>query len=114
VESLGIQVDQIQAVGGGLKSPAWLEILGKVMHRPIRTVLEPDTGHIGNMLLCARGLRVIESIEDTARKIVVYDREVDYPEPNPVYERQYGLFLDLYQDLKARYRRAFASQRVAH
>jgi len=109
VESLGIRVDQIQAVGGGLKSPAWLDILGRVMNRPIRTVREPDTGHIGNMLLCARALNLFDSIEEAAGRIVRYDREVHYPEANPVYERQYRLFLQLYDDLKDRYRQAFAA-----
>lgn len=108
VESLGIRVGQIQAVGGGLKSPAWLEILGKVMNRPIRTVREPDTGHIGNMLLCARALGLFDSIEEAAGRIVSYEREVHCPEADPVYERQYRLFLQLYEDLKPRYRQAFA------
>jgi xylulokinase len=109
IESLGIRVEQIQAVGGGLKSPAWLDILGKVMNRPVRTVREPDTGHIGNMLLCARALGMFDSIEEAAGKIVSYDREVHYPEVNPVYERQYRLFLRLYEDLKPRFREAFAA-----
>jgi xylulokinase len=109
VESLGIRVDQIQAVGGGLKSPAWLDILGKVMNRPIRTVREPDTGHIGNMLLCARALGLFRSIEEAAGRIVSYERKVHYPEANPVYERQYRLFLQLYEDLKFRYQDAFAT-----
>ncbi|MBN1836990.1 MAG: hypothetical protein JW820_14135, partial [Spirochaetales bacterium] len=109
VESLGIQVGQIQAVGGGLKSPAWLDILGRVMNRPVRTVREPDTGHIGNMLLCARALGIFDSIEEAAAGIVRYDRQVHYPEPDPVYERQYGVFLQLYEDLKPRYREAFGA-----
>jgi xylulokinase len=106
VESLGIRVAQIQAVGGGLKSLAWLEILGKVMNRPVRTVREPDTGHIGNMLLCARALGMFDSIEQAAARIVRFDREVHFPQPDPVYERQYRLFLQLYEDLKASYRQA--------
>jgi xylulokinase len=110
VESLGIDVGQIQAVGGGLKSPAWLDILSRVMNRPIRTVRAPDTGHIGNMLLCARGLQMIDSIEDTAGKIVSYEREVYHPDADPVYERQYQVFLQLYDDLKVRFRQARVEQ----
>jgi len=106
VESLGIKVDQIQAVGGGLKSPAWLEILSHVMRRPIRTVKVPDTGHIGNMLLCARGLGLIGSIGEYARKVVRYEQEAYHPEKDPIYERQYGVFLELYDDLRPCYRRA--------
>jgi xylulokinase len=107
VESLGIHVGQIQAVGGGLKSPAWLDILSRVMNRPIRTVRAPDTGHIGNMLLCARALGMIDSIEEAAGKIVTYESEVNHSEADPVYERQYQLFLKLYDDLKQCYRQAF-------
>jgi hypothetical protein len=32
---------------------------------------------------------------------------VHFPQPDPVYERQYRLFLQLYEDLKASYRQAF-------
>jgi xylulokinase len=109
VESLGIKIEQIEAVGGGLKSQAWLDILSHVMRRPIRTVKAPDTGHIGNMLLCARGLGIISSIEETARKIVRYEREAFHPEKDDVYERQYDVFLQLYEDLRPSYRRACAS-----
>jgi xylulokinase len=109
VESLGIRVEQIQAVGGGLKSQAWLDILGRVMNRPVRTVREPDTGHVGNMLLCGGALGMFDSIEEAAARIVRYDREVHYPEVDPVYERQYQLFIQLYEDLKARYRQAFGA-----
>lgn len=108
VESLGIRVGQIQAVGGGLKSPVWLDILGRVMRRPIRTVQAPDTGHVGNMLLCARGLQMINSIEETAGRVVSYEQEASHPEIDPVYEKQYQVFLQLYDDLRPSFQRACA------
>ena len=91
------------AVGGGLKSSAWLTILGKILRKPIRTVGLADTGLVGNMLICARALGLIHSIPQTVTEICRYDREMHFPDPRPEYEKQYELFLNLYQDLKERF-----------
>jgi xylulokinase len=34
VEKLGIEIGEARAVGGGLKSPVWLDILGKISKKP--------------------------------------------------------------------------------
>ena len=98
-ESLGVKIEQIQAVGGGLKSDIWLATLGKIMKIPLRTVARPDTTLVGTMLLCARALGAIGSIDEAVKKIVRYDRQIHHPAPTPVYEKQYALFLSLYQRL---------------
>ncbi len=103
LESLGIGVDRVMAVGGGLKSEAWLTILGKILRKPIRTVGLADTGLVGNMLVCSRALGSISSIPQTVSKICRYDRELHFPDPHPEYETQYGRFLDLYRDLEERF-----------
>jgi xylulokinase len=104
LESLGIAVDRVMAVGGGLKSEAWLTILGKILRKPIRTVGLADTGLVGNMLICARALGLITSIPETVRDICRYDRQLHFPDPHPEYEKQYERFLYLYQDLKERFK----------
>jgi xylulokinase len=106
VESLGMQINEIMAVGGGLKSEIWLSTLGKIMRKPIRTVSSPDTGLVGNMLICAQALGLNASISEAVDRIVKYQREVNYPEGHPVYEKQYRQFLALYDDLKKRFRSA--------
>lgn len=103
VESLGMQINEIMAVGGGLKSETWLNTLGKIMRKPIRTVSSPDTGLVGNMLLCAQALGINASISEAVARIVKYQREIHYPEDHPVYEKQYRQFLALYDDLKERF-----------
>ncbi len=108
LQSLGLSVDQVTAVGGGLKSETWLNTLGKILKRPVRTVGLPDTGLVGNMLVCSKALGLISSIQETSKKIVSYDREIYYPDSHPVYEEQYNRFLDLYNDLKERFKAATA------
>lgn len=104
VESLGLKIDRVMAVGGGLKSEVWLNTLGKITRKPIQTVENPDTGLVANMLLCAKGLGLIDSIPETAARVVKSQSLIHYPEESPVYEKQYHQYLNLYGDLKDRFR----------
>ena len=106
VESLGIKIDEIRAVGGGLKSPVWLNTLGKILHKPIYTVEMPDTGLIGNMLLCQQALQPTTSIEDAVNKIVKFEQKINYPEVSAVYEKHSAIFLALYENLKETFKQA--------
>jgi len=106
LESLGITVDQVMAVGGGLKSDTWLNTLGKIVRKPIRTAGLADTGLVGNMLICSKALGLISSIPDTVQKISAYDQEINFPGAHPVYEKQYKQFLQLYGDLKIRFEKS--------
>jgi xylulokinase len=101
VESLGVAIDEIRAVGGGLKSDAWLNTLGKIIRKPIHTVKMADTGLVGNMLICRKALGHSGSIAESAGRVVEFEKTILYREPSPTYERQYALFLDLYNNLRA-------------
>ena len=76
VESLGIAIDQVRAVGGGLKSPVWLGVLGKILAKPILTVGVRDTSNLGNALLCGKALGIYSSLEDALSRLVTIDQEV--------------------------------------
>ena len=104
VESLGIEINQLRAVGGGLKSDTWLNTLGKITKKPIVTVSVPDTANLGNMLLCGSALGIFESLEDAAAKMVTTDKQVLFEEETQVYEKQYNIFLELYENLKGTFR----------
>ncbi|MDH7485437.1 MAG: xylulokinase [Anaerolineae bacterium] len=105
VESLGITVNEVRAVGGGLKSPVWLDILGKVLRRPVVTVSVPDTANLGNVLLCGKALGLYPSLEEAVARMVTTDRRVFSEAASDVYERQYAIFLELYEQLKDTFRR---------
>lgn len=97
VESLGISIDEIRAVGGGLKSPVWLNTLGKILRKPIYTVEMPDTGLIGNMILCQQAL---DGAAETVPTLAKPAQKIHYPDGSEVYEKQYATFLALYENLK--------------
>lgn len=105
VESLGISINEVRAVGGGLRSKEWLEILGKILKKPISTVSVRDTANLGNILLCGKALGIFDSYQDAVSKMVTTGQQVSYLGGVPVYEKQYGTFLELYQQLRNTFRR---------
>jgi len=100
VEALGIEISEIRAVGGGLKSRFWLETLGKVIRKPISTVSVRDTANLGNILLCGRALGLFPAYETIVPQLATTDEQVHFPQGAEVYETQYRIFLDLYERLK--------------
>jgi len=106
VESLGIRINEVRAVGGGLKSKVWLDVLGKILRKPVATVSISDTANLGNILLCGKALGIYTSYEDTVQKMVTVDQVVSHPEGSDVYEKQYPIFLELYRALKPVYKHA--------
>lgn len=106
VESLGIKINEVRAVGGGLKSPVWLEILAKILRRPVFTVSTPDTGNLGNILMAGKAIGLHADYAAAVQRMVAVDQVIAYPEGSAVYEKQYRTFLDLYQQLKPVYRQA--------
>ncbi len=104
VESLGIRINEVRAVGGGLKSKEWLNILSKVLRKQVVTVNVSDTANLGNILLCGKALGIYSSYGDTVAGMVSSDQELVWPEGVPVYEKQYPVFLELYERLKPTFR----------
>jgi xylulokinase len=105
IESLGIQINEVRAVGGGLKSKEWLDILSKILRRPIATVNVSETANLGNILLCGKALGIYSSYEDSVNKLVGVNQKVSFPQGSEVYEKQYSIFLELYQLLKPIFRK---------
>jgi len=105
VESLGVEISELRAVGGGLKSRAWLETLAKITRKPLSTVSVGDTANLGNILLAGHALGVFPDYGETIPRLATTGQQVSFPDGSDVYERQYGLFLELYQDLKGAFRK---------
>ncbi len=106
VESLGITINEVRAVGGGLKSPVWLDVLSKILRKPVVTVSVPDTANLGNALLCGKALGLYSSYEEAVSNMVTTDRRVVCETGVETYERQYAIFLELYEQLAGTFRRS--------
>jgi len=106
VERLGIGIDEIRCLGGGSKSPIWLNTLAKVLRKPIRSLKVRDAGALGSIILCATALKVYPAAHKAVESLVEADEPILSNAPLAVYERHYELFLDLYADLQQTFKKA--------
>ena len=105
VEALGVRVDEVRAVGGGLRSQVWLSILADTLGKALFTGGAQDPGNLGNVLLCGKAIGLFPSVEEAAARAAAADgsRRI-LPERSPVLERQYATYLALYRALKETFR----------
>ncbi len=102
VEDLGVGIEDIRAVGGGVNSPQWLDILSKIINKPIYTSENVDSGLIGNLILIKKSFSKDLDLEKEVRNIVKLNKYQNSfsTKSVAVYEKQYRLFLGLYERVK--------------
>ncbi|MFW5785793.1 MAG: xylulokinase [bacterium] len=108
VEALGQQITEIRAVGGGLKSRAWLQILSAIMEKPIRVIHGGEPSVRGNVAL---GMSAIGELGDPAELAKAGEEsssEILEPAREDRFDEHYALFLDLYTQLQPLFKRRAA------
>jgi xylulokinase len=106
VESLGLPVAEIRATGGGLRSRTWLASLARILRKPLHPVSLQDPGACGNAILCGTALGLHGSVREALAKAARGADPALEAAADPACERNYQTFLQLYQDLKERFRLA--------
>ncbi len=105
VEALGQEITEVRAVGGGLRSRAWLRILSAVLEKPIRVIHAGEPSVRGNVAL---GRTATGEIDDPAELVKASEErtsEVLEPAGEHRFDEHYGLFLDLYTQLQPLFKR---------
>ena len=96
LQTAGVRVDELVAVGGGARSERWLQLKADVLGRPIRPLRCREAACWGAALLAGTGAGVFRSLDDAAGRTVAFDRAY---EPRP--------------DRTARYRERYAAYQPA-
>jgi xylulokinase len=63
IERTGIQVEEIRSTGGGARSRLWNQIKADVCNRPVVTLVNEETGLLGDAILAGVASGVFKSIE---------------------------------------------------
>lgn len=88
LDYLGLEVDEIRAMGGGANSPLWCQMKADMTGKKLVTLKNKETACLGSAILAGVGTGVFESVEKAAEKIelsrVYTSQGVDYTE---CYER---------------------------
>lgn len=97
----GVMATELRSVGGGARSPLWLQIKSDVTGMKVVAPDVPEASSLGAALLAGAGVGIYSSIEDASRK--VYRTGSSY-EPNistkDVYQNYYEIYKSLYASLK--------------
>ena len=102
MQRLGVTPDLLYAVGGGARSPVWLQILAAVLGVRLQRLAVEEGPAMGAALLAAVGAGVHADVDAAVAAAVRTEGEPEAPDPDlgAGYEERYRGFGRLYPALK--------------
>lgn len=97
----GIEIQTLRAVGGGARSPLWLQTKSDVLGIPVQTISCKEAGCLGAAILAAVGCGAYASVQE-ACDAMVHAEALYTPRLQSAaqYERRYQIYRGLYDALK--------------
>jgi xylulokinase len=98
---MGIEVEEIRALGGGARSKIWNQIIADLTKQPVTTTLhEEDAASLGAAILAGKAVGLFRNLEDAVEDMVAIRERL---EPNPknskTYDKLYMKYIKLYESL---------------
>lgn len=105
MEQAGVKIDTMRAVGGGARSPLWLQTKADITGKTIETITCKEAGCLGAAILSAVAAGTYTSLTDAVANMVHIDERyfpnqdsaVLYGEMNTKYNRLYGAMKEVFQ-----------------
>jgi len=106
VKSLGIEIGQVRASGGGARSPLWRQIQADIYNSELVTVSVDEGPALGAALIAGVGAGIFEGVEDACeRAITLATRTTPIPENVKLYGSYYSVYKALYANLEGQFDR---------
>lgn len=100
-ENAGMEITTLRAMGGGSRSPIWLQIKASIINKPIVTLKNSSDGTFGNALLAGYGVSIYSDIREVLdRKLVLKDTYLPRPDEHRHYEKLYKVYRNIYEHTK--------------
>jgi xylulokinase len=99
IERTGIQVQEIRSTGGGARSRLWNQIKANVCHRPVVTLVNEETGLLGDAILAGVAHGVFKSIEAGCDAMVAVKEVIQPDAQAKAYEEPYRQYCALDRQL---------------
>ena len=97
----GVELNQLRAVGGGAKSPVWLQRKADIMGLPVAVPSTTEAAALGVAMLAGAASGLVESVMDFAGRAIRIERTFE-PDPPSVarYSERFAVYRQLYDALK--------------
>ena len=91
LETAGISVESLRAVGGGSKSDLWMQIKADITGKKVETLYVDEAGTLAVAILAGVAAGVYESCKEAVNKLVRV-KKVFYPDPavSQIYEENFS------------------------
>jgi xylulokinase len=96
----GININELHAVGGGARSPLWLQLKADICQVPLRVPQVTEAACLGGALLAGVAAGVYPDIASAVAQTVHLERRIE-PQPNSVsaYDTRHQLYQQVYPTL---------------
>ncbi|MBU4292945.1 MAG: hypothetical protein KJ770_02695 [Actinobacteria bacterium] len=102
IESMGINVKKIFAIGGGANSPVWLQIKSNVLNKKMYTLMNSEAASLGAALLAGIAIGQYRDFKDAAITAVKQQDEfVPDKKILKFYEQRYKIYKEIYSANKS-------------
>ncbi|NDL67679.1 xylulokinase [Anaerotalea alkaliphila] len=91
---MGVEIKNLRAVGGGSKSPLWLQIKASITKTPVITIEKASSGAFGNTLLAGQGIGLYGDIASVLKNNIKF--KTVYTPDESLYDR-YDKLYDIYK-----------------
>jgi xylulokinase len=102
----GSTITELRAVGGPTQSELWCRIISNVTGYPLAVLADNAGAPLGNALLAAAGIGLIDDPTEPARKVARITRQF---EPNPRFRDRYVEMFPIYRQLYPQLKEQFAA-----
>jgi xylulokinase len=101
LQELGVKFEEMRAIGGGVKSRFWAQILADVFGTPLYITTTPlEATALGAAMAGAVGIGLLSNFNAAAAKFVRVEKAIEPGPSMEVYTRIHKLFLNSYKALR--------------
>ncbi len=98
LDAMGLGADEIRVVGGGARSPLWLQMKADVTGHSVRVLATDEATALGAAMLAAIGAGTFQDLDQAVERLTVLESRTYEPDPTTT---------AAYADAYGRYRRVF-------
>jgi xylulokinase len=101
LEECGARIDSFRAIGGGAKSPFWMQLKADLLGKPVSALRVPEAACLGAAILAASATGRFSDPREEALRLAKIDRTY-HPDPKraKVYRERFDLYRQVYPTMK--------------
>ena len=102
LDEMGLVGDEIRVVGGGARSPLWLQMKADVTGRAVRVMASDESTALGAAMLAGVGAGTFAGLDEAVERLAALEPRVYEPDPatTGAYDDAYGRYRALFDALE--------------